>query len=67
VRCPEQPSQRRVGPAPRSPLDNPHLRKCGRPHLDVWGNLARKVRILIPAAGEGRPAGSSARATRAKL
>ena len=45
---------------PRSLLGNPHLRKRGRPHLDVWGNPARKVRRLIPAAGEGRPVHGSA-------
>ena len=52
---------------PRSLLKNPHLCKQGRPHLDVWGNPARKVRRLIQASGEGRRVRGSACATEAKL
>jgi len=39
---------------PRSLLNNPHLLKPGRPHLDVWGGPARKALRRL-AAGRGGP------------
>ena len=41
---------------PRSLLNNPHLLKPGRPHLDVWGRPAKKTMRLLEATEHGRPA-----------